>query len=84
MPEIIKKFNSKFFALVMGATHNDVEGNQTEVLLLMTSDIGELDISQAELDKTEEFIEVEDWETKDPDNFQNIVVPFRRAIVWQG
>jgi hypothetical protein len=84
MPKAIREFNSKFFALVMPATHNDSQGNSTDVIIVMTSDLGELNIIQAEVIRDKEYLELEAWEAKDPESFENLTVPFRHAITYQG
>lgn len=84
MPKAIREFGSKFFALVMPATHQDSEGQESDVLILMTSHVGEMNCMQTTLDREDEYIEIEGWEQKDPEVFENIAVPFRHAITLQG
>lgn len=68
------------YALVLPA-----EDKNGEVVMLLTGDINETHLSQAEIDReSEEYLELEPWERLNAMNFPEITVPFRRSITYQG
>lgn len=80
LPTILKEKNARFYALVLPA-----EDAETEVIMLLTGDINETHLLQAEMDRDDgQFIELEPWERLNVMNFPEITVPFRRAITYQG
>lgn len=81
LPTILQENSARFYALVLPA--EDTKGG--EVVMLLTGDINETHLLQAELDRDEgQFIELEPWERLNVMNFPEITVPFRRAITYQG
>ena len=80
LPEILRQNNARFYALVLPA-----EDKNGEVVMLLTGDINETHLLQAEIDRDEgQYIELEPWERLNVMNFPEITVPFRRAITYQG
>ncbi len=80
LPGILKENEARFYALVLPA--EDANG---EVVMLLTGDINDTHLLQAEIDREYgEYIELEPWERLNVLNFPEISVPFRRAVTYQG
>lgn len=80
MPNILKENNARFYALVLPA-----ETSGSEVVMLLTGDINETHLIQAEIDREYgKFLELEPWERLDVLSFPELSVPYRRAVTYQG
>lgn len=84
MPIYIKAFNSKYFGLVLPTLHNKADGTERDIVLLITSDVANMEIVEAELDREQDLIELEPWEKQNVEDFIDIALPLRRAITLQG
>lgn len=82
-PDKIRKFNSKYFALVMAAAKkfgDDIE----DIVILMTGDMNQIEVMVSILDREDYYVELEPWEKESVMNFPDIGAVFRRAITLQG
>jgi hypothetical protein len=86
LPEEIRSYNSKYFALCVAGSHTDELDEETEILTLLSGDIETTDMMCAEIyrDEDRNYAELEPWQELDVMNFSELVVPYRRSIVPQG
>lgn len=84
MPGTVRSFESKFFGLVMNATATTADEGKYDIVIVITSEAGEMHVQQARLDRSGDYVELEPWEKKSPLEFHEVTLPFRRAITLQG
>jgi hypothetical protein len=84
MPIAIKLYGAKFFGLVLPSTHNLPNGDERDILLVFLAELFNVEVLEAEVDREDDYCELDSWERQDPENFQNIIGPFYRALTLQG
>ncbi len=84
LPNIVRDNNSKYFAFVFPG-HKIDDDEQVEIVGILTGSIFSTDMYCAEVFREqEEFAELDQWERDDTETYPSLVIPFRRAITYQG
>jgi hypothetical protein len=83
-PSFVKMNNSKFFALVLPGTYTEPNGEEQEIVTMLSGSMEDTELMIAEIDRSDYEAELEPWEKQNIMNFSNLIVPYRRAITPQG
>lgn len=83
LPHHIRTFNSKFYAVVL-PTEVYLGGKEEEFVLLLVGDLDNTELLKAPIEVNHNMLELLPWEQIDLEDFDDLVIPFRRSIVLQG
>lgn len=87
LPQVVKKFNSKFFAFVFPGFEivNEDPEDDPELLCVLTGSLFDMHLMTSEVYRSEDvYAELGPWENQDPSEYPQLTVPFRKSITYQS